>query len=190
MDELFACAKSFEKLLNIKYHIILGRKENLIDLNIVFTKWDFHHLIGLGKLKDLRVARQNREEVFNSIISNKTTYDKICTSRYISQIEDRFFPLSNIEKLFDDNNIIFRYNEKVNMFSLIQADFLLSTPLNEDDIYIFISQKEDNTYFCRSFFPKTNRDYTKGQTKYTLLYKEKINLKSGETVVQYDKLRK
>ncbi len=191
MDKILACAMAFEKLLCIKYHIILGRKEKLLHLNVVFSKWDFHHLMGLGKLKDMRIARQNRLDVFDCITSGKITYNKICTSKYIKEIEDRFKPLSCIEKIMDDNNIVFRYNEKSNTFSLIQADFLLATPFENNDVYIFISKKEDSEeFFCRSFFPKSNKDYTTGQTKYTLLYKEKVNLLTGEKEVQLDKLRK
>ncbi|MFI3325220.1 MAG: PBECR4 domain-containing protein [Clostridia bacterium] len=190
MDKLLACAKAFENLTHTEYKIVLGRKGEKIELRIRFLSSQFHHLMGLVKLRDLEVANQNRFKVFTDIINNKLTYAKISTSEFISQIEDRFIPLANIEKILDNNNLVFRYNEKINAFSFIQADFLLSTPLESNDIYIFISKNEDNTYFCRSFFPKTNRDYTKGQIRYTLLYKEKINLKTGETVVQYDKLRK
>lgn len=37
-------------------------------------------------------------------------------------------------------------------------------------------------------FLRTGRDYTKGQQKFALLYKEKTNLTTGTTIVQYDKL--
>lgn len=47
---------------------------------------------------------------------------------------------------------------------------------------------DENTQVCRTFFPKAEKDYTKGQPRYTLLKKEKINLKTGETIVQYDRL--
>lgn len=190
MDKLYNCAKSFSDLLEIKYHIILGRKGMKTHLNIIFSKWDFHHLMGLGKLKDIRISRQNRYDAFNDILNKKITYDKILISRYFDQIIDRFYPLTHIENILDQNNIIFKYNEKQNTFSLIQADFLLSTPFNNTEVYIFISKKEDDLYFCRSFFPKSNKDYTQGQTKYTLLYKEKINLKTGEVQIQYDRLNK
>ena len=38
------------------------------------------------------------------------------------------------------------------------------------------------------FFPKTEKDYTEGQPRYTLLKKEKKNLKTGETEIQFDRL--
>lgn len=156
---------------------------------VEFSTGDFHHLMGLGKLKDLRIASQNREQVFSNIIAGEITDSTISASGYISKIRNRFVPLTAIEQLFDDNNVLFRYNEKNNKFSLIMADYLLSTPYKNTDVYIFLAKKNpSNTYFCRSFFPKEKVDYTLGQPKYTLLFKEKITISTGERVVQYDRL--
>ena len=162
MDKLQKCAKAFEKLLEIQYRIIIGRKGKTAELVIGFSKLDFHHLMGLGKLKDLRIAKQNRGSVFDEIIIGSTTYETLAKSRYLPQIENRFEPLALIEQLLDDNRLVFRYNAKLNQFSLIEADYLLSTPLENSDIYIFIAEHKDTgKYFCRSFFPKEKKDYTK-----------------------------
>lgn len=190
MDKLQLCAKSFENLLNTKYHVVLGRKNKLIHLNIIFSEWDFHHLMGLGKLKDIRLARQNRAVVFDDILNGHVTYKTIANSRYIEKISGRFTPLSQIESILDENNIIFRYNERLNVFSMIQADFLLATPFRESEVYIFLTNKDEDNYCCCSFFPKSTKDYTQGQTKYALLYKAKVNLVTGESTIQYDKLNK
>lgn len=89
----------------------------------------------------------------------------------------------------DKNKLVFRYNNKKNVFSLIDADYLLSTSYNGLDMYVFIAEiQKSGIYFCRSFFPKEDRDYTAGQMAYTLLYKEKINLVTEETTIQYDRL--
>lgn len=64
MDKLQACAIAFENLLTIKYHIIIGRKGKSKDLTICFEAVEFHHLAGLHKLNDLRLARANREKHF------------------------------------------------------------------------------------------------------------------------------
>ena len=134
MDKLQKCAKAFEKLLEIQYRIIIGRKGKTAELVIGFSKLDFHHLMGLGKLKDLRIAKQNRGSVFDEIIIGSTTYETLAKSRYLPQIENRFEPLALIEQLLDDNRLVFRYNAKLNQFSLIEADYLLSTPLENSDI--------------------------------------------------------
>ena len=122
MDKLQKCAKAFEKLLETQYRIIIGRKGKTVELVIGFSKLDFHHLMGLGKLKDLRIAKQNRGSVFDEIIIGSTTYETLAKSRYLPQIENRFEPLALIEQLLDDNRLVFRYNAKLNQFSLIEAD--------------------------------------------------------------------
>lgn len=189
MDKLQKCAKAFEKLLEIQYKIIIGRKGKTVELLIGFSKLDFHHLMGLGKLKDLRIAKQNRSSAFDGIISGTISYETLTKSRYLPQIENRFEPLALIEQLLDDNRLVFRYNAKLNQFSLIESDYLLSTPLGNSDIYIFIAEHKDTgKYFCRSFFPKEKKDYADGQPRYTMLYKEKRNLTTGEILVQYDRL--
>lgn len=188
-DKLRVSAEGFHSLLDTQYHLIIGRKGKSVDLTIEFKPIDFHHLLGLGKLKDLRIATQNRESVFFGILNGTITYPSICKSRYIGQIENRFTPLSHIEQIFDSNKLIFRYNEKQNQFSLIEADYLLSTDFSGNDIYIFIQEKEiAGRFFCRSFFPKEKKDYTIGQSQFTLLFKEKITVSTREKIVQYNRL--
>ncbi len=189
MDQLLKCAAAYQKLLNITYRIILGRKGKLTELSLYFEPVSFHHLIGLHKLKDLRIARANREKVFHDILSRKLTYHSISHSKYFHLIEQRLLPFSNLEQLLDQNKLFFRYNTKLNPFSLIEADYLLSTPYEKNDIYIFLTKQDDTAqYLCRSFFPKEQKDYTVGQTIYTLLYKEKICLSTDEVQIQYNRL--
>lgn len=189
MDKLLNCVQSFANLLDTQYRIVIGRKGKTITLCIDFSKWDFHHLMELGKLKDLRIATKNRATVFDEILTGKITYETLTQSRYFHLIQDRFSPLMHIEQLLDDNRLVVRYNANLNQFSLIEADYLLSTPYEETDIYIFLS-KNPNTgnYFCRSFFPRQQKDYTAGQTVYTMLYKEKIRISTSERLIQYDRL--
>lgn len=126
MDKLLECTRAFEKLLDTQYQIIIGRKGKTVEIIIGFSRLDFHHLMGLGKLKDLRIAKQNREAVFNEILRGIITYGGITESRYLGLLQNRFEPLMSMEQLLDDNRLVFRYNTKLNQFSLIEADYLLS----------------------------------------------------------------
>ena len=66
---------------------------------------------------------------------------------------------------------------------MIEAEYLLSTPYKEMDIYIFLDRNiEQGHFFCRSFFQKGEKDYTKGQAVYTLLKKEKTMKKLFSTL--------
>lgn len=80
-----------------------------------------------------------------------------------------------LETLFDSNETIFKYNSKVNSFSLIQADYFLKNKLKDKSVYVFLSAKSD--------------DYTKNQPKWALLFKKKIDLISGTEIVLYDRMR-
>ena len=115
--------------------------------------------------------------------------DDLKKSQYFSIIQKRLEPLSKIEDLLDSNKLIFRYNSKLQSFSLIEAEYLLSTSYKSTDIYIFLDRRpQPNSFFCRSFFPKEEKDYTKGQAIYTMLKKEKIKLSTGDVLLQYDRL--
>lgn len=189
MDYLQICAKAFEKLLDVQYHIVLGRKGKLVNLNILFEPKEFHHLIGLHKLRDLRLARENREKIFYEILAGKISMEDLKKSRYYSEIQKRLEPFYKIENIFDSNKVVFRYNSKLQTFSLIEAEYLLSTPYENTDIYIFLDRQADSDFFfCRSFFQKELKDYTKGQAVYTLLKKEKITISTGDREMQYDRI--
>ncbi len=185
MDKLKKAAIAFGNLFNKSYEILIGKKGKEVFIPLYFSPIDFHHLMGLGKLKDLRIATMPREKVFSDIIQDKITYEDISKSLYFHQIIDRFAPLSEVEKILDSNEMIFKYVSYKMTGSSIQAEYLLSTAYNNTTTYIFIDEKENRKFFCRSFFPKREKDYTQGQERWTLLYKEKINLDTGEAVVQY-----
>ena len=189
MDHLQSCAKAFEHLLDFQYHIIIGRKGKSVELNILFDPTEFHHLVGLHKLHDLRIARENRDKVFQQILTGNISINDLKKSQYFPNIQKQIEPFIQIENFLDSNKLIFRYNQKLQTFSLIEAEYLLSTPYENTDIYIFLDrQKEPDYFFCRSFFQKEEKDYTKGQAIFTLLIKEKINLRTEEKIIQYDRL--
>ena len=50
------------------------------------------------------------------------------------------------------------------------------------------SSTDDTDIVVQSFIQENNIDYTYGQTKMTLLYKEKTNKITGESEIQYDRL--
>ena len=58
------------------------------------------------------------------------------------------------QKLLDDNQLIFRYNEKVHKFSLIKADYFLEGCENKIPSFLFLGNRNCNEkeQMCRTFF--------------------------------------
>ena len=192
MADILQAAKSFTSLLDVEYQILLGKKNRQIMMSIEFEKLHFYHLAGLHYLKDLAdTLKGDREIVFEKILNGIITQSDLETSRHYPEIQDRIEYLSYLEEIMDSNDTIFKYNPRLETFSVIQADFLMKNEIQSRNIFTFLSQNSANgTYFCRSFFPQTDKDYSIGQTNRTLLYKKKIHKSEKTETVLYDKLKK
>ena len=192
MADILQAAKSYAKLLDVEYQILLGKKNNIVSLSITFEDSHFVHLAGLQYLRDLRkVLTGNRGHLFRRILKETISQKLIEKSRYYTEIKDRIDYLVYLEFIMDSNETIFKYNPKLEAFSAIQADFLLKNEIQTRNIFTFLSEDKSNgKYFCRSFFPQTDKDYSLGQTNWTLLYKKKIHKSTGDGFVLYDKLNK
>ena len=190
MDLLMECASVFKNLMNYQYRFTLGRKGKLKVITLGFSETDFHHLVGLHKLRDTEVARANRGAVFRAILSGRITYATIIKSTFIEEILSRLQTFPNLEFLLDHDQLVFRYNKKVYPYSSIESEFLLKMGDGSilDITFLFLDKTEQGIYYCRSFFPMERTDYTKEQMQYTLLKKEKIDIRSGVAAVQYERL--
>lgn len=192
MDKLQERAAAFKRLLDYEYKIQLGRKGRLTEITIDFEKSDFFHLIGLHKLTDILNDRKAAGKVFLDCLKGDLTYDDCKKSEMFCKIESRFEYFRYLEQMLDSNDIIFRCNTNtLKQFSKIIADFELKNVFEELIFYIFIEKRAySGNQYCKSFIKDNEIDYTYGQTRMTLLYKEKINKRTGESVVQYDRLSK
>lgn len=189
MDKLLACAMAYEHLLDTRYRFVIGRKGKITELEISFDSSQFHHLTGLHKLRDLRIFRGDRSKIYQQIRSGNIPFDFLKKSRYFSSIQGRLEAFPHIETFFDNDSTIFQYNPKIKTFSSIDASYLLACPHEDTVIFIFLDYAPDSEYFfCRSFFPKSDIDYTKGQAIYTLLKKEKTNKNTGISSILYNRL--
>lgn len=190
MDLLQRCAIVFKRLTGYQYRFTLGRKGKLKEIILGFSETDFHHLAGLHKLKDISIARENRQAVFRGILSGRITYQTIEKSIFADESRLRLETFQFIEDLLDGAPLVFRYNKKMFPYSAINGDFLLKMGdgIALNIAFLFIDKEDCGNYFCRSFFPMERTDYTKNQMQYTLLKKEKIHLDTGSMIVQYDRL--
>ena len=129
--------------------------------------------------------------LFQKILSGSITREQIESSSFYSEIKERVDYLAYLETIMDSNRTIFKYNTKFDAFSSITADFLMKNEIQSRNIFTFLSQdKLNGKYFCRSFFPQEDKDYSEGQTTWTLLYKKKIQKTPEQETVLYDRLKK
>ena len=192
MADILQAVQAYQKLLDVEYQILLGKKNKQIILSINFEKLHFYHLAGLHYLKDLAdTLKGDREIVFEKILNGTISQTELEGSIHYPEIKDRIDYLIYLEDIMDSNETIFKYNPRLESFSAIQADFLLKNEIQARNIFTFLSEDESNgKYFCRSFFPQTDKDYSVGQTNWTLLYKKKIHKSTHTEYVLYDKLKK
>ena len=182
-------AKDFERLFDIKYDLLLGRRNKAIEISIVFCDYDFHHLAGLHYLTDRIMLSRARNIVYCDIYNGVITDSDVRKSSAYKDIVDRLNVLNQIEHLIDTNNLTFRYNHNNNPKSKIDANFVMQsfTDGKNDKAFIFLKYKDENSnqVCCNSIFPYTNYDYTEHQTKLTLLKKTKIRISTGEILDSY-----
>ena len=190
MDKLQERATAFRELMNYQYNIKLGRKGKLYEFTIDFQPSDFFHLIGLQKLIDLRFLKRSAEYIFSECLKGNITYSMIADSQYFDELGYRFEYFNQLENILDCNNLIFIFNRNsMQIYSRIIADYMLKHTRDDLIFYLFTEQRrKSNNQFCKSFFENSITDYSKGQTNLTMLYKEKLNIKTGERQVQFDRL--
>lgn len=192
MADILRAAQSYENLLDVEYQVVLGRKNKQASFSIYFGRLHFYHLAGLHYLKDLAdTLRGGRELVFEKILGGAISQAELEKSVHYPEVGDRIACLAHLESLMDSNETVFKYSPRLAAFSAIQADFLMKDRLGARNVFNFLSKDAaSGKYFCRSFFPQAERDYSLGQTNWTLLYKKKVRKSSGDEAVLFDRLRR
>ena len=173
-----------------EYEIVLGRKNVAVKPIITFDKKDCFHLMGLQYLTDRPELRRDIGKIFDEIQKGIIKKENIESSDFYHKIQDRVHFLPLLEKMLDSNDTIFKYNKKSNVYSMIEADYLMKNHMEGKNLFLFLSNARDDSYFCRSFFPEEKMDYTKNQASWTLLYKKKRNLIDESEHILYDRLKK
>ena len=154
MRDITDCINAFVPLLHTEYEIILGRKGVAVTIRLAFDKKDCFHLMGLQYLKDYPELNRDRGKIFDELAEGIISVDKLEASVFYHKIKERINFLPLLEDILDSNDTIFRYNKKANIYSVIDADYLLKNNMESRNIFLFLSKKKDDTYFCISFFPE------------------------------------
>ena len=189
MDLIFQCAVTYQNLHKIEYIFKIGRKNELRILKIHFLTQDFYHLLGLQHLTDIERFFNSSEEFFISCLNAENNWQFLYQSPHFNQIQERIKSVPYLEDLMDSDNLVFQYIEKNNPYSHIRADYLISGMHNNQEFYIFLTKEDSDNYFATSFFPKGETSYTLRQPKWKVLYKEKMNLETSESILFFNHIK-
>lgn len=192
-DILYDAAKKYSNLFDKGYHIVLGRKGRVYEINLRFEKDDFFHLAGLQHLSDVTFPSQNRERIFKEILLGNITIDMIKNSEFYEKcdIEARFTNLYRLEKMLDSSKVLFYINHnEYKKYTRIVADYLCRYIDVTDEFYFFMIKskypKIEDEYGGCSFFKKEKTDYCKGTAETKILLNEKITElgTENETIIE------
>lgn len=189
-DLLYNAALQFEKLKNIKYRIIVGRKGYSYEIILHFPYDSFFHLCGLQHLTDITFPSTNKERLYKEIHEGRLSLADIQHSIYYHKwfIEERMQCVSRIAELIESNAMVYLINNKEYIrYTNIKADFLCVGTVDGETIYLYLVyeywyRKFDHEYKCCSMFKKHKDDYTRMTSKTTTLLVEKITDSKTEEI--------
>lgn len=182
-DILYDAALQYNKLKDITYEIILGRKEKAYRLMLHFPAESFFHLAGLQHLTDITFPSQNKERIFKDILAGKITEETIRKSVFYEKnfVNERLLYLGILQEMLESNSVVFLINPKdYARYTKIKADYLFTYKyLEMNELYFFSFIETRNPRFeneCKgcSFFKKHDVDFTKGTSKTTTLMINKV----------------
>lgn len=168
------CIANYNQLLNTKYIFIVGRKGETCELSIVFDKYDFFHLAGLHYLTDIRQLHGSREKIYDKIAAGIISSKLIECSAHYPKIKSRIDSLSELATLLESEKLIFRFNNSSSATTSIKHDYLIELKKYDLPRYFFIKELSDSEFHGISLFPADYKDYTIGETRWTLLKASKF----------------
>lgn len=183
-------AANFQKLLPFAYDLVISRKGKAVPLSIHFMPEHFYHLCGFQHFtQDTYLRTAPKLRVYQDILQGKLDTDAIVKQTPDADAIQRIQCVSLLEQYLDADELVLRWDYQQKHFSRIRADYLMDVKQVNPACYIFLEQDKNGLYYCKSMFPSendVNGEYTKGLSKFVLLYKRKRNLQTGTTVIQVD----
>lgn len=106
MRNVYDCVEAFGKLLDKEYHLVLGRKNTAVSLQINFNKKECFHLMGLQYLVDRLELVHDRGKIFDAISERRITAEQLESSDLYYKIADRIDMLPLLESIIDSKGYI------------------------------------------------------------------------------------
>ncbi|MCM1499302.1 MAG: PBECR4 domain-containing protein [Clostridium sp.] len=92
------------------------------------------------------------------------------SSDHYYKIAERIELLPHLEDLFDSNDTVFKYNEKINAFSMIQADYLMKNRIQDKNVFLFLAKDTSEQALRFSFQSEKRHIYFFQQVRREALF--------------------
>lgn len=143
MDDIQNALAMYQKLMGYKYKLIISYKKVAYGFELTFNEKDFRHMAGLHYLNDIDIPKSPRilfQKIENGKINDKylsasVNYTKVQESH--ANVKNRIYGLKCLEQFLDNKNLICKYVKCMNLYSGINADYLIKSVVNHITAYIF-----------------------------------------------------
>jgi len=186
----------FQHMTGYKYKFVISYKKTAYHLELTFQEKDFRHIAGLHYLSDIDIPRTPKilfdkirnKKIDDGYLKKSVFYFQIKESH--AKVKDRIYGLRFLEDFLDSKNLICKYVKYRNIYSSIDADYMIKSTVNHMNAYIFLKKRntQKDVYCICSFFIESGSEYN-GINVYWL-YKAKINLNDNTEHVLYNRLDK
>lgn len=194
MDDLQKAFDTYKSLLEIEYHIIVGKKGKLTNYIIRFDKDHFKHTFGFHKLKDNEsIYKTSSSRLYRDVSTGRITLETLKKSQYYHDIETRIQNIAYLDVYLDTTKEFYRWNQNKSPFSVIAANIMIPNKSKIDEtneVFIFFNKNSNDQLIftgCIEESPisiiQPQLDYRIGQERsLSILLMEKYNksLKSKE----------
>ena len=194
MDTVKQALTAFVKLFDYNYKFIISCQKKLNEIKLTFVDKDFYHLAGFQYLKDIDIPKTpnvlyqkiNNDKINDAYLETSVCYEKVNDS--YANVKNRIWGLQFLREYLENKNLVCKYVKYMNIYSRIEAEYLIISTLNHKTAYIFIRKRNNQDDYCIcSFFIEPETEY-KGIKAYWL-FKSKINIYTNEEEIFYNRLQ-
>lgn len=163
MGLLLDAAQQWDRMQNVSYKIVIGRKHTSNTINLIFRTMDFDHLSGIHYIEDVDFGMHRREyrgkNFLPSVLSGKLDDTLVEKSGKWNKISERLFLITEIEEILDSDFSVYKFSpKKLSFHSKIEATYLFFSPIHEKAVFVFVDSDND-CFYCKSLFPQDTKDY-------------------------------
>lgn len=190
MDDIQIAYSEFNELIqNYIFDLRVSCHKKLVKMILDFRKNDFHHIAGLQYLNDIDIPK-NGKELFKQIKAGNISDEFLQKSQNYYQVQDsyanvhdRIYSLRYLKAHLENKTIICEYIKGNNRYSLINADYVIKSTIEENTAYIFLKKRSREERYCVCSFFNPSTEYV-GNRAYWL-YKARIDIVREEINVLY-----